>query len=164
MKPDKLLDQGLKREPGGNWSLAAITLALCVVAACMVALWHFANRNWLGPTFNADINFLLAPDRAPPRTASRFVVRVEQDKNRRPLPGRVVDVVVTPKDMAQIVSVSGASGTNYAKQDSRAKGRTDSAGNLDIVVSAKSPGKYTIVATDSTSLKSAVAEFRVEGS
>lgn len=149
------------RDGGGAWSLGVLTGALCLVLLGMMAVWHFSNRKSLGSTFGAEVEFTTAPESVSPGVASRFVVRVAADnaEDRKPLAGRVMDVTVTPAGKAEILSVSGASGRNYASQGMRAKGRTDASGNLAVTLRVAGPGKYTLVATDSASLKEGTAEF-----
>jgi len=75
-----------------------------------------------------------------------------------------MDIKVTPGDKAEIISVSGASGVDSAKVtgiSGAARGETDSAGNLHITVRAKAPGKYTLVALDSTSNQEGTVNFQV---
>jgi hypothetical protein len=142
-------------------SFGYVVIALCLALAGSMAYWHFHNRKWLGPTFNADVEFTVAPETARPGAASLFVVHVEQDNKNTPLPGRVMDITVTPRNKAQIISVSGASGARYAVQSQRAKARTDSSGNVQITLRASEPGKYTLVALDSASNKEGTVNFQV---
>lgn len=150
------------KDSGGAWSIGVLTVVICLVVAAMVALWHFSNRKTLGPTFGAEVEFISSPESVTPGVASRFVVQVAQDnkENQKPLPGRVMDVTITPAEKAQILSVSGTSGRDYAIQGMRAKGRTDASGNLAVMVRVSEPGEYTLVAVDSASLKEGTAEFR----
>jgi hypothetical protein len=150
------------RDSGGAWSLGVLTVVLCLVLAGMMAFWHFSNRRTVGQAFGAEVEFVSAPDSVIPGVASRFVVQVAQDNEeaQQPLSGRVMDVTITPTGKAKILSVSGSSGQDYAIQGTRAKGRTDASGNLAVSVQVAEPGKYTLVATDSASLKEGTAEFR----
>jgi hypothetical protein len=141
----------------GSFGFAVI--ALCLALAVAMGFWHFHNRRWLGPTFNVDVDFVAAPKAAVPGQAARFVAHVEEDNKNTPLAGRVVAIAVSPPDKAQILSVSGASGTNYAKDASLAKGRTDSAGNISVMVKPADAGKFTLVATDSASEKEGTVNF-----
>lgn len=68
-------------------------------------------------------------------------------------------VVVSHPDKAQIISVSGASGANYPKDASQAMGKTDSAGNISMMIQAADPGKFTLVATDTASEKEGTVNF-----
>lgn len=156
-KADKKLESG----PGGSGSFGTATVILAVALVAMMAIWHFANRRWIGPAFGVDVAYVVAPDSAEPGKASRFVVRVEQDNADRPLAGRIMSVAVSPMEDAQILSISGGEGRDYAAQSNIVKGRTDSSGHLDIVVRAGKPGQYTLVATDSASLKEATVDFHV---
>jgi hypothetical protein len=156
-KSDRKLESG----PGGTASFGTVTIVLAIVLVAMMAIWHFANRRWIGPTFGVDVAYVVAPDTAAPGKASRFVVRVAQDNVDTPLAGRIMSVAVSPMSDAQIISISGGGGGNYAAQENIVKGRTDSTGHLDIVVRAEKPGQYTLVATDSASLKEATVDFHV---
>lgn len=158
-KSERKLESG----PGGTGSFGTVTILLAIVLVAMMAIWHFANRRWIGPTFGVDLAYVVAPDSAAPGKASRFVVRVEQDNVDKPLAGRIMSVAVSPMPDAQIISISDGEGRNYAAQASIVKGRTDSSGHLDIVVRASKPGQYTLVATDSASLKEATVDFHVSG-
>ena len=89
------------------------------------------------------------------------MVHVEQDNKNTPLPGRPINDQITPNDKAPFISVSGGTGENFANQASYASGRTDSSGNRDIVVRASEPGKYTLIALESASLKEGTVNFRV---
>lgn len=126
-----------------------------------MAVWHFTNREEIGPTFGADVEALTTQEQVQVGVASRFTFQVQQDNKDTPLQGRVMDIAVTPADKAKIISVSGQSGRNYAKDASRAKGRTDAEGKLDVMVSAEEPGKYTLVALDSASNKEGTVNFQV---
>lgn len=151
---------GMVKKPS-PWPMGITVIVLCLGLAGLMAAWHFRNRAALGTTFNADVEFLTSPDTVRAGAASRFVVRVEKDNADTPLKGRVMDVTVTPPGKAQIVSISGGSGQEYAAASSRAKGRTDSSGSLDIMISASEPGKYTLVALDSASNKEGTVNFLV---
>ena len=150
------------KDSGGAWSMGVLTVVLCLVLAGMMAVWHFANRKTLGPSFGAEVEFVASPESVTPGVASRFVVQVAQDnqEEQKPLAGRVMDVAITPAEKARILSVSGSSGSDYAIQGTRAKGRTDASGNLTVTVQVAEPGKYNLVATDSASLNEGTAEFR----
>ena len=158
------MDRDKPEGKDGSAYFAPVMLVICAVLVGWMAIWHFSNRKWIGPTFGADIEFVQAPKTVAAGMASRFTVHVAQDNNERPLPGRPMDIKVTPGDKAEIISVSGASGTDSAKVtgiSGSARGETDSSGNLDIMVRAKEPGKYTLVALDSTSNQEGTVNFQV---
>lgn len=136
-----------------------VVIGLCLALAAGMAFWHYHNRKWLGPTFNVDVEFVQAPDTALAGQATRFVVRVEQDNKNSPLSGRIVHFAVSPPDKARIISASGSSGTNYAKDASLAQGKTDNAGRVSVMVAPAAPGKYTLVALDSASEKEGTINF-----
>lgn len=152
------------KDPGGrdeSRSFGPVVIALIVALVALMAGWHFYNRKWLGRTFGADVEFTQAPKTAQPGQASQFIVHVEQDNIDRPLPGRVMNIQISPREKAQILSVSGSSGTTYPVQGTGARGRTDSLGNVKIVVRAVDTGQYTLVALDSASEKEGTVDFQV---
>lgn len=157
-------ERGKSDEKDGSAYFAPVMVGLCVLLAGWMAYWHFHNRKWIGPTFGADIEFVQAPETVPAGAASRFTVHVAQDNNERPLAGRPMDIKVTPADKAEIISVSGAAGVDSAKVtriSGSARGETDASGNLDIMVRAMAPGKYTLVALDSASNQEGTVNFQV---
>lgn len=157
--------EGSKKEgKDGSAYFAPVMLVICAVLVGWMAYWHFSNRKWIGRTFGADIEFVRAPESVAAGMASRFTVHVAQDNNERPLAGRPMDVKVTPAGKAEIISVSGATGVDSANVNGlsgAARGETDSSGNLDIVVRALAPGKYTLVALDSASNQEGTVNFQV---
>jgi len=143
----------------GLGSFGFIVIALCLALALAMGFWHFHNRRWLGPTFNVDVGFVAVPKATVSGQAARFVAHVEEDNKNTPLAGRVVAIAVSPPDKAQIISVSGASGTNYPKDASQAMGKTDSAGNVSMMIKAADSGKFTLVVTDTASEKEGTVNF-----
>lgn len=139
--------------------LAILVGSLCLVVIGMVAFWNLKHRERLAPIQRAKVEFITAPGTVDPGVSSHFVIEV-QDKKDAPMPGRVMDVTVSPVGKAEIVAISGDSAQTRAVHGTRAKGRTDASGRLDVIVRAAEPGKYTLVALDSASNREGTKNFR----
>lgn len=142
-------------------TFGTVVLVLCLLLALGTAVWQYRNRARLARTFDASVEFILAPDTARAGQAARFVVHVGRSGKPAALPERIVNFAVSPPDRARILSVSGSSGRAYAKTASQAQGKTDAAGNVALTVEAAAPGEYTLVALDSASEREGTVNFRV---
>lgn len=150
-------------KPRGKWTSgfgAILFGSFCLVIIGMVAFFNLRNRERMGHILRAEVAFVTAPRTVDPGGASHFVVRVAQDKGEEPLPNRVLDVTVTPAGKAEILSIGDGGDGRQAATGSRAKGRTDGSGRMDITIRATEPGRYTLVALDSASGKGETVNFR----
>jgi hypothetical protein len=147
----------------GSWALGAVAVVLCMTLAIIGGVWQFKHRQEIAKSFKADIEFVSPPKTVAAGSASEFVIHVKRESKDTPLPDRVMDITVTPAKSAQIISASGASGTIHPNEASRATGRTDKEGNVSVMVHVTEPGKYTLVALDSTSNLEGTVNFQARG-
>lgn len=124
-----------------------IFVVVCIGA---YALWHASEREEISRRNDVELNFTHAPDTIPVAVPSRFVLQVNGPE-RRPVAERSVHVIITPQTKAEILSMTGPSGLDSASVSHQAWGRSDSAGNVSVLIRATEPGELTIAAADSLS-------------
>lgn len=124
--------------------------------------WYQTNQNRVQGRNEVDIRFAEAPDTVSVGIPARFVVRLTREGGGDPLPGRPVNIVLTPEGKAEILSVSGGPARVDSAQFSRMGwGRSDGGGDVAILVRTQAPGEFHLVASDSVSAfaKSVSADF-----
>jgi len=130
---------------GDNRAIVPVWIA-AVAAALILAVygtWNLSRRAEVLKPGGVSFFFTVAPDTVPVNLPSRFEVQV-RGPDGTPMPGRPVNLTVTPQGKAVIMSVSGkpvSSGTVW--------GRSDLSGAVSALVRADSPGEYHLAAADS---------------
>lgn len=131
-----------------------IAAIVAVVILAVYLSWHFANRAEILRSSGVSLSFSVAPDTIPVMVPSRFEVLV-RGPDGNPMPGRPINLTVSPEGNSSIISVSGSAVSTRA-----AWGNSDGSGNVTAMIRAEAPGEYNLVAADSGGASAAGVSVR----